>query len=181
MNTNWPASVQVSVNATPLIIDRGENKSSHKPLYLKEVCQPGRNTIQITVSACCCVSLGTSFGCNGLTLVLQSHLFVLQLVHRPSVRSVLQGLLRKRLLTADHCIAKIKRNFSNTGSGPNMERDRDAVEQTALKVSLKCPITYKRITLPARGHDCKHIQCFDLESYLQMNCERGSWRCPVCK
>lgn len=56
MNTNWPASVQVSVNATPLVIDRGENKTSHKPLYLKEVCQAGRNTIQITVSACCCVS-----------------------------------------------------------------------------------------------------------------------------
>lgn len=59
MNTNWPASVQVSVNATPLVIDRGENKTSHKPLYLKEVCQPGRNTIQITVSACCCVSITT--------------------------------------------------------------------------------------------------------------------------
>lgn len=117
----------------------------------------------------------------------QSHLFVLQLVHRPSVRSVLQGLLRKRLLTADHCIAKIKRNFSQTNTsngaaGPLLQdRDRDTVEQTALKVSLKCPITFKRITLPARGHDCKHIQCFDLESYLQLNCERGSWRCPVCK
>lgn len=57
MNTNWPASVQVSVNATPLVIDRGENKSSHKPLYLKDVCQAARNTIQITVSACCCVSI----------------------------------------------------------------------------------------------------------------------------
>lgn len=57
MNTNWPASVQVSVNATPLSIDRGENKTSHKPLYLKDVCQAGRNTIQITVSACCCVSI----------------------------------------------------------------------------------------------------------------------------
>ena len=56
MNTNWPASVQVSVNATPLNIDRGENKAAHKPLYLKDVCQVGRNTIQITVSACCCVS-----------------------------------------------------------------------------------------------------------------------------
>ncbi|KAH9630632.1 hypothetical protein HF086_007056 [Spodoptera exigua] len=167
MNTNWPASVQVSVNATPLVIDRGENKTSHKPLYLKEVCQPGRNTIQITVSACCC-----------------SHLFVLQLVHRPSVRSVLQGLLRKRLLTADHCIAKIKMNFNQTptngSNGSNTANDRDSVEQIALKVSLKCPITCKKITLPARGHECKHIQCFDLESYLQLNCERGSWRCPVC-
>lgn len=25
------------------------------------------------------------------------------------------------------------------------------------------------------------LQCFDLESYLQLNCERGTWRCPVCK
>lgn len=63
MNTNWPASVQVSVNATPLIIDRGENKTSHKPLYLKDVCQPGRNTIQITVAACCCVCI-TFFFCT---------------------------------------------------------------------------------------------------------------------
>ncbi|XP_060076777.1 zinc finger MIZ domain-containing protein 1-like isoform X1 [Ylistrum balloti] len=163
MNTNWPASVTVSVNANPLTIERGENKTSHKPLYLKGVCAPGRNTIQITVTACCC-----------------SHLFVLQLVHRPSVRSVLQGLLRKRLLPAEHCITKIKRNFSNVASGGGSLNGEDGVEQTAIKVSLKCPITFRRITLPARGHECKHIQCFDLESYLQLNCERGSWRCPVC-
>ncbi|XP_076142324.1 zinc finger MIZ domain-containing protein 1a isoform X2 [Alosa pseudoharengus] len=165
MNTNWPASVQVSVNATPLTIERGDNKTSHKPLHLKHVCQPGRNTIQITVTACCC-----------------SHLFVLQLVHRPSVRSVLQGLLKKRLLPAEHCITKIKRNFSSVAasSGSSTLNGEDGVEQTAIKVSLKCPITFRRIQLPARGHDCKHVQCFDLESYLQLNCERGTWRCPVC-
>ncbi|XP_041424911.1 zinc finger MIZ domain-containing protein 1 isoform X6 [Xenopus laevis] len=165
MNTNWPASVQVSVNATPLNIERGDNKTSHKPLHLKHVCQPGRNTIQITVTACCC-----------------SHLFVLQLVHRPSVRSVLQGLLKKRLLPAEHCITKIKRNFSSVAasSGNAALNGEDGVEQTAIKVSLKCPITFRRIQLPARGHDCKHVQCFDLESYLQLNCERGTWRCPVC-
>ncbi|XP_056874941.1 zinc finger MIZ domain-containing protein 2 isoform X1 [Takifugu flavidus] len=164
MNTNWPASVQVSVNATPLCIERGDNKTSHKPLYLKHVCQPGRNTVQITVTACCC-----------------SHLFVLQLVHRPSVRSVLQGLMKKRLLPAEHCITKIKRNFSSgTIPGTPGLNGEDGVEQTAIKVSLKCPITFRRIQLPARGHDCRHIQCFDLESYLQLNCERGTWRCPVC-
>uniref|UniRef100_A0A8C3A9X7 SP-RING-type domain-containing protein n=1 Tax=Cyclopterus lumpus TaxID=8103 RepID=A0A8C3A9X7_CYCLU len=164
MNTNWPASVQVSVNATPLCIERGDNKTSHKPLYLKPVCQPGRNTVQITVTACCC-----------------SHLFVLQLVHRPSVRSVLQGLMKKRLLPAEHCITKIKRNFSSgTIPGTPGLNGEDGVEQTAIKVSLKCPITFRRIQLPARGHDCRHIQCFDLESYLQLNCERGTWRCPVC-
>ncbi|XP_077942573.1 zinc finger MIZ domain-containing protein 2-like isoform X4 [Gasterosteus aculeatus] len=190
MNTNWPASVQVSappcqwshgkeipmtqrthcaapqvsVNATPLTIERGDNKTSHKPLYLKQVCQPGRNTIQITVTACCC-----------------SHLFVLQLVHRPSVRSVLQGLMKKRLLPAEHCVTKIKRNFSSGSiAGTPGLNGEDGVEQTAIRVLLKCPITFRRIQLPARGHDCRHVQCFDLESYLQLNCERGTWRCPVC-
>ncbi|XP_051523836.1 zinc finger MIZ domain-containing protein 1-like isoform X2 [Myxocyprinus asiaticus] len=164
MYTNWPASVQVSVNATPLTIERGE-KTSHKPLHLKHVCQPGRNTIQITVTACCC-----------------SHLFVLQLVHRPSVRSVLQGLLKKRLLTAEHCVNKVKRNFSSVAVsvGGACLSGEDGVEQTAIRVSLKCPITFRRIQLPARGHDCRHVQCFDLESYLELNCERGTWRCPVC-
>ncbi|XP_065128882.2 zinc finger MIZ domain-containing protein 1-like isoform X1 [Paramisgurnus dabryanus] len=161
MFTNWPASVQVSVNATPLTIERGD-KTTHKPLHLKHLCQPGRNTIQITVTACCC-----------------SHLFVLQLIHRPSVKSVLQGLLKKRLLTAEHCIAKVKRNFSSVGVSVGGAGD-DGVEQTAVKVSLKCPITFQRILLPARGHDCKHVQCFDLESYLELNSERGTWRCPVC-
>ncbi|XP_035996617.1 zinc finger MIZ domain-containing protein 2-like [Fundulus heteroclitus] len=76
---------------------------------------------------------------------------------------------------------ELKRNFSS-GNHPRDARSptEDGVEQTAIKVSLKCPITFRRIQLPARGHDCRHIQCFDLESYLQLNCERGTWRCPVC-
>ena len=57
MGTNWPQSVQVTVNATPLVIDRGDAKSLHKPLNLKDICQAGRNMIQITVTACCCVSI----------------------------------------------------------------------------------------------------------------------------
>jgi len=59
---------------------------------------------------------------------------VLQLVHRPSVRSVLQGLLRKRLLPAEHCVTKIKRNFNTSLNSLNTS-DGDGVEQTAIKVS----------------------------------------------
>ena len=67
----------------------------------------------------------------------------------------------------------MKRLFASSGVD-------DGVEQTGVKVSLKCPVTFKKIKLPARGAECKHTQCFDLEAYLQMNCERGMWKCPVC-
>ena len=108
-------------------------------------------------------------------------------------------------------VGSVKRNFSiGSIAGSGGLNGEDGVEQTAIRVSLKCPITFRRIQLPARGHDCRHIQvrtaadrsaaglsvhecprvstsvhlcpqCFDLESYLQLNCERGTWRCPVCK
>lgn len=153
---NWPQGVSVSIGSTTLCIDRGDSKSatSHRPLHLKQYCQPGQNLLEITVTACCC-----------------SHYFILQLVHRPSVISVLQGLLRKRVLPTEHCIAKIKRQFCNSDDG---------IQQTKARVPLKCPLTLKRITLPARGAECRHIQCFDLEAYLQLNCERTNWKCPVC-
>ena len=34
----------------------------------------------------------------------------------------------------------------------------DDVQQTSVKMSLKCPITQHKIMLPARGGKCKHFQ-----------------------
>lgn len=79
---------QVSVNATPLCIERGDNKTSHKPLYLKQVCQPGRNTVQITVTACCCVSsLGVKPSCpthSADQIPFLNTLFPLLCLHSPT-------------------------------------------------------------------------------------------------
>ena len=66
----------------------------------------------------------------------QSHLFVLQLVHRPTVKSVVQGLLRKRLLPLEHCITKIKRNFNNLPPTESSNPGDDNVEQTSQKVNF---------------------------------------------
>lgn len=146
MHTNWPGSVQISVNAQPLMIDRGEIKVTHKPLYLKSICVEGRNTIQITVAACCCVSILTTIrkiytSCkiirnfNMKNFNSQSHLFVLQMVHRPSVQSILQGMLRKNLLPAEHGVAKIKAFFNN-GITNSLNQEKDVVEQTSAKVNF---------------------------------------------
>lgn len=33
---------------------------------------------------------------------------------------------------------------------------------------------------PARGVTCKHLQCFDLATYLRTNYKDEMWRCPEC-
>jgi hypothetical protein len=54
------------------------------------------------------------------------------------------------------------------------------IETPTLKVSLHCPLMKFRIRLPARSNKCKHVQCFDAESYLMMNEKKPTWNCPVC-
>ena len=96
------------------------------------------------------------------------------------LKASLLGISKQNLLKSEQSAAKIKRNFSANG-GMAGGVNEDAIEQTAITVSLKCPITQQAIRLPARGRDCKHIQCFDLENFLIMNSRKASWSCPVCK
>jgi hypothetical protein len=49
----------------------------------------------------------------------------------------------------------------------NKARDADIVA-TATVLSLKCPLSTLRIELPCRSIACKHNQCFDATSYLQL-------------
>ncbi|KAG0500427.1 hypothetical protein HPP92_000499 [Vanilla planifolia] len=48
------------------------------------------------------------------------------------------------------------------------------------RISLCCPISFKRIKTPVKGHLCKHHQCFDYDNYIEMNSRKPNWRCPHC-
>lgn len=62
-----------------------------KPLLLKKYCMPGVNMLQLNVKACCC-----------------SHLFELNLVHRPSITSVKSRIFKERLVDREHSLNKSK-------------------------------------------------------------------------
>eukprot|EP01063_Lacrimia_lanifica_P007855 TRINITY_DN15036_c0_g1_i2.p1 TRINITY_DN15036_c0_g1~~TRINITY_DN15036_c0_g1_i2.p1 ORF type:complete len:817 (+),score=260.43 TRINITY_DN15036_c0_g1_i2:114-2564(+) len=47
-------------------------------------------------------------------------------------------------------------------------------------VTLKCPLTFGRMTLPARGAGCTHTECFDLPAFLNVSLTRSIWGCPIC-
>ncbi|OAF68494.1 hypothetical protein A3Q56_03773 [Intoshia linei] len=170
--TNWPASVSVSVNEHQMFITRNIDgqtttvqgmPNEHKPLNLKQVVRPSRNLIQITVSQCCC-----------------SHNFILHLVHRPSVTSVVEGLMRKRIVSVDMSISKIKRilNFI-PHEIPNISYNQKG--ERIVRINVECAISFRQIKIPARGQDCQHVQCYDLSTYVNLNADRTLWRCPICQ
>ncbi len=58
-------------------------------------------------------------------------------------------------------------------------QDPDIVA-TSTVLSLKCPLSASRITLPCRSSSCQHTQCFDATSYLQLQEQGPTWSCPIC-
>lgn len=58
-------------------------------------------------------------------------------------------------------------------------QDPDIVATSTI-MSLKCPLSTLRIDVPCRSLSCKHNQCFDASSYLQLQEQAPTWTCPVC-
>uniref|UniRef100_A0A7S1ER15 SP-RING-type domain-containing protein n=1 Tax=Timspurckia oligopyrenoides TaxID=708627 RepID=A0A7S1ER15_9RHOD len=78
-------------------------------------------------------------------------------------------------------------NITERNSTSALEAEREFVKHIcskgevsmdSLKLDLKCPLSYSRITIPVRGKRCKHIQCFDLVSLMKLRLKFNA--CPVC-
>ncbi|KAF4649701.1 hypothetical protein FOL47_001805 [Perkinsus chesapeaki] len=60
----------------------------------------------------------------------------------------------------------------------------DEIDADTRSLRLTCPLSYARMTYPARGQSCSHIQCFDLEWFIRsqkmMAAFNNRWKCAVC-
>jgi E3 SUMO-protein ligase PIAS1 len=54
------------------------------------------------------------------------------------------------------------------------------IEVGSSVMSLKDPVSTVRINTPCRSTVCTHNQCFDAESFLQLQEQAPTWTCPIC-
>ncbi|KAH7712116.1 zinc finger protein [Aphelenchoides avenae] len=77
---------------------------------------------------------------------------------------------------------EVRQKYDEIRQGPEIKREEtlhlvqqffeaDDVEVNAKKVSLICPDA-------VRGSRCRHIECFDLRSYLEYHTNLAYWECP---
>ncbi|KAM0414889.1 hypothetical protein ACHAPD_006072 [Fusarium lateritium] len=89
-------------------------------------------------------------------------------------------------------MARIKRRLQPSDS------DDIIIEDETLTISLADPFSATRFKDPVRGSQCKHLECFDLETWLQTRPPKPEqigggpkqqggepsmvdvWRCPIC-
>jgi hypothetical protein len=54
------------------------------------------------------------------------------------------------------------------------------IEEVNYSVQLRCPLAYTRMSIPAKGKNCQHQQCFDMSAYVQFSMRQQLWHCPIC-
>ncbi|KAI1212992.1 PINIT domain-containing protein [Annulohypoxylon truncatum] len=83
----------------------------------------------------------------------------------------------------DELVAKVKTKKISKASVireiSKKANDPDVVA-TSQVLSLLCPLTYMRLKIPCRGMSCNHIQCFDANSFMQLQEQGPTWSCPIC-
>ncbi|KAK9461099.1 PINIT domain-containing protein [Lipomyces oligophaga] len=91
-------------------------------------------------------------------------------VRKRSVPEIATSIVSGRHLAKETVMAEIMKKNSD---------DEDIITGASI-ITLKCPLSFCRITLPIRSVKCSHVQCYDAYSYLELQEQAPTWTCPVC-
>ncbi|CAE7007728.1 hypothetical protein PTNB85_01306 [Pyrenophora teres f. teres] len=91
------------------------------------------------------------------------------LVRKYSIDELTQRIKQRNVITRQSVLSEM------------LEKANDPdIEVGSSVMSLKDPISTLRIVTPCRSTVCTHNQCFDAESFLQLQEQAPTWTCPIC-
>ncbi|KAK2861106.1 hypothetical protein FQN49_004541 [Arthroderma sp. PD_2] len=94
---------------------------------------------------------------------------VVNLVQKHPVEELVTQLQVRKTISSEQVVKEMQARA----------QDADIVATSAV-MSLKCPLSTLRITVPCRTSVCTHNQCFDATSFLQLQEQAPTWSCPLC-
>ena len=161
----WPGSTAIILNGNALEIRKKSHHGKDLPIDVTTAVKEGNNSLSTAV-------IGFQKDSN-LSFVIGVEIirFANEEQIRNNVRTLSLHEARQRI---------IDRSFQ---VDPDIE-----VVFSQLTIDLTDPFTANLFAVPARGANCLHNQCFDLEVFLHSRnmekpsepCGPDSFRCPIC-
>lgn len=196
---DWPTKLLASINQQMLNLDR-MRAQRNAPADIKLLVSAGLNSLEMQANACICTHGFIIEAVERPTLkaFMSSCIRDKQLPIDASIRKLKANFDLPNFLVSTNTsrLAPINANSErllqlNKGASVNRftivensyiseYNTEQGFELLAAKLSLVDIFTSRRISTPARGKHCKHAQCFDLESFLTVNCDDTQWQCPLC-
>ncbi|KAL6866018.1 hypothetical protein ACO1O0_002118 [Amphichorda felina] len=171
-DTAWPDEIYTFFNGRALGVPRKQHFSRDQPLELTDFLVEGKNVVQVSVPGNRCnVGKNSTFYLAIEAVITSSY-----------------GVLKNLVETAPHTTSEATKAEIARRLKP-AESDDVIVEDNNLYISLADPFSSVMFVTPVRGIYCKHLECFDLEIWLDTRPRRSKgvelsmsdcWKCPIC-
>ncbi|RDA87948.1 hypothetical protein CP532_1705 [Ophiocordyceps camponoti-leonardi (nom. inval.)] len=167
----WPPHIFLACNGQHVQPRLRQHFGFDLPVELTGRLQSGENSVQ--------VSLPPVKGNINQHWTYFMAVEVISILDHDAVRALVQANSRTS-------VEEFKRDVDGRLK-PNGSEDIVA-ESDRICVSVADPFSSHLFTIPVRGADCKHLECFDLEIWLRTRPSRSSrepstvdcWKCPIC-
>lgn len=166
-DTVWPSVVYIFVNGVEHYVRRKVHNGKDIPLDITDSLIEGENNISLHF-------LRSSAETKDVLYALAVEIMDIASVDR------LKQLVR--YLPASETHARVRQHLSSSGTD-----DELSIVSDNISVDLICPFTCRVFNTPARGVDCAHLECFDLDTYFITKASKSgkgvmeyNWRCPIC-
>jgi len=186
-DTTWPVGICLMLNDKPLTVRRQRYNGKDLPVELTHLVQPGRNTLRLGHSG------------PGPRRRDETEYFVgIEVIETMSHSTAVDYVWKHGFVATSETKEKIRARLQGSGRGD----DECSFEQKELAVDLADPFSAKIFDVPVRGATCTHIECFDLQTWLntrpskvadpcqhQTDCSCNKspepslpekWKCPIC-
>jgi hypothetical protein len=168
--TSWPEQTFVTVNGTPVFPPREQDY-----LELTTSIKLGKNNVVVSLPN---VTANHKKDCSSYMRVE-----IIKVIDHDSAIAMIRQA---------PCIPAVdtKQEIQRRLEGP--KSNDIIVENKFLDVSLADPFSLAMFEVPVRGIGCKHLECFDLETWLRTRPKKPSpdsdkepclvdvWGCPIC-
>lgn len=175
LHHEWPRTLDLRIHNSveSVLAPRPDHKRRDSPVIITHYLKPGDNLVEIVATELVNATDGSSAAYALGILLCQSN-------DVPAIADMVKSATAKSETFEGH-----RDRVTRLLNPDRVAEDDDvACMETNRKMRLTCPITLTRMTVPTRGRECQHLQCFDLESYVTVTKNskafNNRWRCPEC-
>ncbi|KAL2257026.1 hypothetical protein VTK26DRAFT_764 [Humicola hyalothermophila] len=192
LDVNWPPHIFMTFNGHSLEIRRQPHNGKDLPTEITEFVTRGTNILKI--------GLPDAPGPKA-----RDRFVAVELVETLSHSTIIDFVWSRGVIPEQETLETINKRLARS----NDPADDDVIlSEPDLSIDLADPFSATIFRVPARGADCSHMECFDLETWLEtrppskphVKCRHGSsggqswcgcvdtpepshadkWRCPIC-
>ncbi|KAL1864886.1 hypothetical protein Daus18300_007453 [Diaporthe australafricana] len=191
--TSWPDYIFPHFNLAKLVVRRATHHGKDLPVELTDFVVPGTNKLKVATMRA---------GPTADKIVRRFYLAV-EILETLSHSAILEQVWAAGVVDSAQTLEKIRKRIDAVPDEDGIAViDRTGIVASELSIDLTDPFSASIFSVPARGATCTHMECFDLETWLNtrpikqaIKCahqhfctcpkrlepsEPDKWKCPIC-